>query len=310
MKGKRVMAAALTAALSLGSAMGSMAAGWEAVGTSDWKYLNDNGTYAASAWVEHTDGHWYYLKADTLMAKGWVLDPTDNHWYFTDSTGALVSGLIEVNNNVYYMNETHDGSFGALFVGQKTYNGVTYTFTENGTTNGKPYTSRKYNSDGTAIAVTTTRTSSSYSGGHFVPSAPSTEEKMEDVKKEIESLAEGNAAVKEINVSEPTADNTNNVTVKMDKTIDGKNIDEAKDAVKEAAESIINSAEIETEQPITVKIGNHSKSCTTVEDAKEKLDEFLKTWVTSANYAQYKGAIITVYMNGEKVTYDISVLAS
>ena len=59
MKCKKVMAAALVAVLTIGSTMSSMAAAWEKVGTSDWKYLKDDGQYAASTWVPHTDGHWY-----------------------------------------------------------------------------------------------------------------------------------------------------------------------------------------------------------------------------------------------------------
>ena len=45
----------------------------------------------------------------------------------------MQTGLIKVDNAVYYMDES-----GALFLGDKTINGQTYTFGLYGTTNGTP----------------------------------------------------------------------------------------------------------------------------------------------------------------------------
>ncbi len=318
MNGKRVMAAALAAALSLGSTMSSMAAVWEQVGDSDWKYVKDDGQYAASMWVNHTDGQWYYLNPDTLMAKGWVWDPTDNHWYFTDSTGALVSGLIEVNNNVYYMNETHDGSFGALYVGQKVVNGVTYNFTDNGTTNGKPYTSRKYNSNGTAIvttAATESSSSGSYSGGSYtpsytpsVPSTPTATEKMNDVKKEMNTVKENNKdVVVDIAVSTPDASRSSAVVVELAEGAVEKSLGKVQTVAEKAVSAVLKEAD--SEKDVTISVPGLEKKTLTVADAQDKLGDYIKTWVTETNYKIYgdKAVTVTVVMSGQTVTYTITL---
>lgn len=307
MKCKKVMAAALVAVLTIGSTMSSMAAAWEKVGTSDWKYLKDDGQYAASTWVPHTDGHWYYLNPDTLMAKGWVLDPTDNHWYFTDSTGALVSGLIEVNNNVYYMNESHDGTFGALFVGRKVVNGVTYNFTDYGTTNGKPYTSRKYKSDGTVIetAVSTV----TYSGGSGISSTPSdpVKDKMNAVENGMATVTD-NKAVVDVDVSTPDASHKSTVVVKLASGAVKGNLSDVRDAAKDAANVVLNQADDGSRVVISVPGLDVTKGMT-VEEAQAKLadQKFLEAWITKDKFDQNKTATVEVVMNNQTVTYTIKL---
>ncbi len=307
MKCKKIMAAALAAALSIGSTMSSMAAVWEKVGSSDWKYVKDDGQYATSMWVYHTDGHWYYLNPNTLMAKGWVLDPADNHWYFTDSTGALVSGLIEVNDHVYYMNESHDGSFGALFVGVKTVNGVAYNFTDNGTTNGKPYTSRRYRSDGTAIVMTATSESygGGYSGGSYTPSDP-TAEKMNAVEKGMDTVANNNTAVVDIDVSTLDAGHNSSVVVELAQGAVDSKLEQVQDAAKAAANVVLNQADSGSQVVISVP-GLIEGKTLTVAEAKDRLGSYITTWVTKNNYDSYKGATVTVVMNGQTVAYTITL---
>ena len=76
----------------------------------------------------------------------WIRDGfKDGNWYFAADTGELQTGFLKINGNVYYM----DANSCALFTGEKEYNGVTYTFTENGTIDGQPYIYTEWNSDGT-----------------------------------------------------------------------------------------------------------------------------------------------------------------
>ena len=318
MRCKRVMAAALAAALSIGSAMSSMAAGWEQVGASDWKYLNDDGKYAASKWVAHTDGHWYYLKADTLMAKGWVLDPADNHWYFTDSTGALVRGLIEVNNNVYYMNETHDGTFGALYVGQKTINGVTYNFTDNGTTNGKPYTAKKYNSDGTAIAAASSSSGSSGGGGSSSSSSPLVKpqvlENLREVDSEINTQieeAKSSGVVKSASevTTRVTGDNqvtkSRTVTLEDDAASNSSKLAEAQDLVERMFEETI----VGRNENIPV-VATLPDGLTLKFDGTEDLEKLAEAWINETNYNKYKGqtgSYTVTLEDGTEVTYRVTL---
>ena len=241
------------------------------------------------------------------MAKGWVLDPTDNHWYFTDSTGALVSGLIEVNNNVYYMNESHDGTFGALFVGRKVVNGVTYNFTDYGTTNGKPYTSRKYKSDGTVIetAVSTV----TYSGGSGISSTPSdpVKDKMNAVENGMATVTD-NKAVVDVDVSTPDASHKSTVVVKLASGAVKGNLSDVRDAAKDAANVVLNQADDGSRVVISVPGLDVTKGMT-VEEAQAKLadQKFLEAWITKDKFDQNKTATVEVVMNNQTVTYTIKL---
>src|SRR5699024_3194725 len=56
----------------------------------------------------------------------------DGTWYFAADSGELQGGLLKINGNVYYM----DSNSLKLQTGDRTVNGETHTFTENGTTDG------------------------------------------------------------------------------------------------------------------------------------------------------------------------------
>lgn len=129
MKMKKLMVAALAAAITVGSALPASAA-WVQSG-SDWKYQNEDGSWQANKWFQE-DGKWYHFDANSNAQKGWFKD-TDGKWYFFAYNGIMQTGLLKVDDKVYYMNA--DGS---LFSGSMKIGGVEYNFTEYGTTNGKP----------------------------------------------------------------------------------------------------------------------------------------------------------------------------
>lgn len=130
MKMKKLMVAALAAAITVGSALPASAAWVQS--DSDWRYQNEDGSWQAGKWFQEA-GKWYHFDADGIAQKGWFKD-TDGKWYFFAYNGIMQTGLIKVDDKVYYMNE--DGS---LFVGTRNISGTDYNFTEYGTTNGKPY---------------------------------------------------------------------------------------------------------------------------------------------------------------------------
>lgn len=137
---KRMIAIALTAALSAGMAMTSMAAGF--VSTSQGKkYQWGSGDYCTNNWVQYKN-HWFYFGSDQLMRTGWI--QKDGSWYFASDTGELQAGLLKINGNVYYM----DSNSCKLQTGDRSVRGETYHFTENGTTNDSPYVYTEWNSDG------------------------------------------------------------------------------------------------------------------------------------------------------------------
>ena len=131
MKMKKLVVAALAAAITVGSALPASAA-WVASG-SDWKFQNEDGSWQTGKWFQDADGKWYHFNEAGIAQKGWFQD-AGSKWYFFAYNGIMQTGVIKVDNKVYYMNE--DGS---LFSGNKKVYGAEYNFTENGTTNGAPY---------------------------------------------------------------------------------------------------------------------------------------------------------------------------
>ena len=138
---KRFAVAALALALTVGSAMTSFAAGF--THTSDgWRFQwDDNGNYCVDNWV-HYRNHWFYFGSDQLMRTGWI--QRDNTWYYAADTGELQGGIMKINGNVYYF----DNNSCKLVTGTRTYDGDSYTFTENGTTPDSPYVYTEWDSYG------------------------------------------------------------------------------------------------------------------------------------------------------------------
>ena len=138
---KHFAIAALALALTAGSAMTSLAAGF--VSTSQgMKYQWGDGTYCTNNWVRYRD-HWFYFGNDQLMRTGWI--QKDGTWYFAADSGELQGGLLKINGNVYYM----DSNSLKLQTGDRVVRDEVHTFTENGTTDGGPYVYTEWNSNGT-----------------------------------------------------------------------------------------------------------------------------------------------------------------
>ena len=141
MKKKYLAIAALSMALAVGSAMTSFAAGF--VHTSQGtKYQWGSGDYCTNNWVNYKN-HWFFFGEDQIMRTGWI--QKDGTWYYAADTGELQGGIMKINGNVYYF----DSNSCKLQTGERTFNGQTHTFTENGTTDGGPYVYTEWNSNGT-----------------------------------------------------------------------------------------------------------------------------------------------------------------
>lgn len=88
-------------AASLGScvlAMTSYAGSWQADGA-NWRYQNDDASYAAGGWAAIND-NWYYFDADGYMKTGWVLD--NQSWYYLNPSGEMRREPLFENQVTYY----------------------------------------------------------------------------------------------------------------------------------------------------------------------------------------------------------------
>jgi glucan-binding YG repeat protein len=78
---------------------------WEGSGTT-WRYII-NGAYVYSRWVQD-NGYWYYIGGDGLMQVG----------------------LINLNNQIFYLNPNYDSTYGRMLTGWQTVNGASHYFQE------------------------------------------------------------------------------------------------------------------------------------------------------------------------------------
>lgn len=63
-----------------------------------WHYLNDNGTYVFSQWIEDKN-NWYYIDSHGIMQTGWL--EYNDAWYYLESDGHMVSGYQEIRGIPY-----------------------------------------------------------------------------------------------------------------------------------------------------------------------------------------------------------------
>ena len=67
-------------------------------------------------WVSSKDGKsWWYDHGDGSYATNW--EKIDGEWYFFGSDGWLQSGWLQRGKRWYYLNEAHDGRYGAMLTG-------------------------------------------------------------------------------------------------------------------------------------------------------------------------------------------------
>lgn len=105
------------------------------------KYLlntQHDGTYGAMQTGWRTIGNdWYYFANNGVAVNGWQW--LDNNWfYFDPATSVMQSGLKQINNHGYYLNDQHDGTYGAMKNGWQRINGRWYGF--GGANDGAAYT--------------------------------------------------------------------------------------------------------------------------------------------------------------------------
>lgn len=92
-------------------------------------YLNRSGAMQ-TGW-QYINGTWYHFRPNGHADLGWQYDGA--HWfYFDQQTGAMASGLQTVNNQLYLLNERHDGTFGAMQTGWQYVGGHWYHFQNSG----------------------------------------------------------------------------------------------------------------------------------------------------------------------------------
>lgn len=63
------------------------------VGT-DWKYVKDDGAYAANEWVQDSDGRWYYLGEEGLTYSGYWTLPDGQSYFFEPSDAHMIQDAV------------------------------------------------------------------------------------------------------------------------------------------------------------------------------------------------------------------------
>lgn len=79
-----VSLAVITASIFISSTVAN-ASQWVKEDNNDWKYLNNNNTYA-KGWV-NDNGTWYYMDSNAIMQTGWLND--NGQWYYLNQDGSM-----------------------------------------------------------------------------------------------------------------------------------------------------------------------------------------------------------------------------
>lgn len=95
-KNLKVLLAAALCSCSL--SMVTFAGTWQVEGT-NWKYQNDDSSYAANGWITD-NGKWYYFDANGYMMTGWVFD--NQSWYYLNPSGEMRMEPLVENQVTYY----------------------------------------------------------------------------------------------------------------------------------------------------------------------------------------------------------------
>ena len=95
MRRKGLLILGLAAALTAGSGITAMAAGW-AMENSQWVYYDNAGERVTNEWKKGADGQWRYLNSSGQMAVNRWVDES----YYVDGNGVMASGKwMELNSN-------------------------------------------------------------------------------------------------------------------------------------------------------------------------------------------------------------------
>ncbi len=82
----------------------------------------------ADGWYGSGDD-WYYIKNGQQIVGDW-LNSCGDEWYFFDALGDMCHGWLNVGGEVYWLNESHDGTFGRMLAGYRIINGKTFYFND------------------------------------------------------------------------------------------------------------------------------------------------------------------------------------
>lgn len=106
-----------------------------------WRFMQNNGTYAANAWGR-INGFWYYFGENTYMQTGWlyvgeqwyylsqapesigkmqtgpVHDAATDRWFHADASGAMQTGWQYIEDSWRYLDPASEGVRGAMVTNQ------------------------------------------------------------------------------------------------------------------------------------------------------------------------------------------------
>lgn len=98
---------------------GAEQSGWQKINGS-WYYLDPNhdGNYGAAktGWFQSTAGNWYHFDNNGKANSGFT-SIDGQEYYFDPSNAWMLTGWNHINGSWYFMNERHDGSYGAVKTG-------------------------------------------------------------------------------------------------------------------------------------------------------------------------------------------------
>jgi hypothetical protein len=114
---KKVLSAAVTGILLLGSVLTVNAAtGWQKDGNA-WVYVSESGI-KTTGWIQD-GGSWYHLDATGVMQTGWIQD--GGKWYYMNPDGSMKTGWIQDGEKWYYLNADGSMKTGWLQLGDLWY---------------------------------------------------------------------------------------------------------------------------------------------------------------------------------------------
>lgn len=110
------------------------AAGWNRIVAGDNNggvstAVPQDGTTYPGMWIKNSVGSWWYKHNDGGYSTD-NFEQVQGLWYYFDENGYLKAGWIIHDGKYYYMNEAHDGSYGAMKSGWQEINGAQYHFSE------------------------------------------------------------------------------------------------------------------------------------------------------------------------------------
>lgn len=106
-----------------------------------WRFMQNNGTYAANAWGR-INGFWYYFGENTYMQTGWIFvgeqwyylsqapesigkmqtgpvhDVATDRWFYADDSGAIQTGWQYIEESWRYLDPASEGVRGAMVTNQ------------------------------------------------------------------------------------------------------------------------------------------------------------------------------------------------